>query len=83
MSFTVSKIGSVYHQGWSEINGQCCWDILLYELMLDAINCVLDDSFVFQQDSAPDVFCIQQSLAAAVQNSHLPFSRPMSGIMSL
>jgi len=64
----VSKIGPVHHQGWSEINGQCCWDILLYESMLDAIKCVVDDNFVFQQDSAPGVFCIQQ------KNSQLPFS---------
>ena len=78
MSFTVSKMGPVHHPGWSEINGQCCWDILLYELMLDAIKCVIDDSFVFQQDSAPGVFCIQQSLTAAVQNSQLHFSCAMS-----
>ena len=30
-----------------------CWDILLSQHMLDVAKCIVDDNFVFQQDSAP------------------------------
>ena len=33
-------------------NGQYCWDILLSQQILDAMNRVTDGNFIFQQDSA-------------------------------
>jgi len=39
--------------------------------MLDAIKCVVDDNFVFQQNGAS---CVHHSATAAVQSSQFPFS---------
>jgi len=43
--------------------------------MSDAIKCFVDDNFVYQQDSAPDIQC---SSTAAVENFQLPFTCTMA-----
>jgi len=58
------KMGVVFHQVWSESQ----WTVLMIYLintllsqqMLDAIKHVVDNSIVFQQDTAP--VCNQQGL---------------------
>jgi len=46
-------MGVVVDQSGVKINGQYWWNILLSQQMVDAIKRDMDDSFVFQQDSAP------------------------------
>jgi len=35
--------------------------MLLFQQILDAIKCVIDDNFVFQEDNAPCILCSIQS----------------------
>ena len=55
VSVAVSKNAS---KNGVKVNEQYCWHILLSQLMLDAIKHVVDDNFVFQQDSASYIIII-------------------------
>jgi len=51
VSVTVSKMEIILHQTWSQKQQYSC-DILLSQQMLDVMKHVIDDNFIFQQDSA-------------------------------
>jgi len=51
-----------------------CWDMLLFQQILDAIKRLAGDNFVSEQDSPlVHLSFMQHSPTAAVQNSQLPF----------
>jgi len=56
---------------WVKISGQYCWNVVLSQQMFDALECIVDDSFLFQRDSALERLAfstVQHSSTAAVQN---------------
>jgi len=66
MSVPVSTRGVVLLELRMKVNGECYWNVLLSQQMLDVIKHITDDSFVFQQDKAP-VLCMRNAIQFLLQ----------------